>query len=100
MSTSRFLAGAVIGLVAGLLLAPSKGSELRSDLTDTAEKLKDRFNSLMGRAGGPDLDDLRSFLDKNIDGLSDDVKHRILTIIDEASDMAYSAKPHMSNGVI
>ncbi|MCD6063041.1 MAG: YtxH protein [Flavipsychrobacter sp.] len=100
MSTSRFLAGALVGLVAGLLLAPEKGSELRSDISDTAENLKNRLNSILGRAGGPDLDDLRSFLDKNISGLSDDVKHRILTIIDEASDMAYSAKPHMSNGVI
>lgn len=100
MSTSRFLAGAVIGLVAGLLLAPEKGSDLRANITDTADKLKDRVNGLLGRAGGPDLDDLRAFLDRNIDGLSDDVKHRILTIIDEATDMAYSSKPHMSNGVV
>jgi gas vesicle protein len=100
MSTSRFLAGALVGLVAGLLLAPEKGTELRADLADTADRVKNKLNSLMGRAGGPDLDDLRAYLDKNIDGLSDDVKHRILTIIDEASDMAYTAKPHLSNGVV
>lgn len=99
MSTSRFLAGALVGLVAGLLLAPEKGSELRNDIADTADRVKDRLNKLMGK-NGMDMDDLRAVLDKNIDGLSDDVKHRILTIIDEASDMAYSTKPHLSNGVI
>lgn len=99
MSTSRFLAGALAGLVVGLLIAPEKGSELRSDIADTAGRVRNRINGLMGRSG-LDLDDLRSMLDKNIDGLSDDVKNRILTIIDEATDMAYSPKPHLSNGVV
>lgn len=99
MSTSRFLAGALAGLVVGLLIAPEKGSDLREDIADTADKWKDKLNRLVGRAE-TNIEDLRAFLDKNIDGLSDDVKHRILTIIDEASDMAYSAKPHLSNGVV
>jgi gas vesicle protein len=99
MSTSRFLAGALAGLVVGLLIAPEKGSELRSDIADTAGRVRNRLNSLMGTSG-LDLDDLRAMLDKNIDGLSEDVKHRILTIIDEATDMAYNPKPHLSNGVV
>lgn len=93
------MAGAAIGLVAGLLIAPEKGADLRDDLADTADKWKDRLNRLVGRAE-TNLDDLRALLDKNIDGLSDDVKHRILTIIDEASDMAYTSRPHLSNGVV
>ena len=93
---NKFLTGALLGLVAGLLIAPQKGEELREDLADTADKWKDKINRLVGRAE-TSLDDLKMFLDKNIDGLSDDVKHRILTIIDEAEDMAYSASA--SNGV-
>ena len=40
MSTSRFLAGALAGLVVGLLIAPEKGAELRSDIADTAGKVR------------------------------------------------------------
>jgi gas vesicle protein len=99
MSISKFMAGALCGVVVGLLIAPEKGEDLRNDLADTAEKWKDRFNRLAGRAE-TSLDDLRAILDRDIDGLSDDVKHRILTILDDATDMAYSPKPHLSNGVI
>src|ERR1043165_7906702 len=69
-SMNKFLTGALLGLVAGLLIAPQKGEELREDLADTADKWKDKFNRLVGRAE-TSLDDLKMFLDKNIDGLSD-----------------------------
>jgi gas vesicle protein len=96
---SKFMVGALCGLVVGLLIAPEKGEDLRNDLVDTADKWKNRLNKLAGRAEA-DLDDLRALLDRNIDGLSEDVRHRILTILDDATDMAYSPKSHLSNGVI
>ena len=96
---SKFMVGALCGLVVGLLIAPEKGEDLRNDLVNTADKWKNRLNKLAGRAEA-DLDDLRALLDRNIDGLSEDVKHRILTILDDATDMAYSPKSHLSNGVI
>ncbi len=99
MSISKFAAGALCGLVAGLLIAPERGEDLRNDIAETATKWKGKLDRVTGRAQ-VDLDDLRAFLDKEIDGLSEDVKHRILTIIDDASDMAYNSKNHLSNGVI
>jgi len=99
MSISRFAAGALCGLVAGLLIAPEKGEDLRSDIADTAAKWKGKLDRLTGRTEA-NLDDLKAFLDKNIDGLSEDVRHRILTILDDATDMAYSSKNHLSNGVV
>ena len=99
MGISKFAAGALCGLVAGLLIAPERGEDLRNDIADTATKWKDKFDRLTGRAE-MDLEDLRAVLDKNIDGLTDDVKHRILTILDDATDMAYSNKNHLRNGVI
>lgn len=90
---SKFLTGAAVGLVLGLLIAPEKGEDLRNDLADTAEKWKDKLNRLRGKANA-NLDDLRGLLDHEIDGLSDDLKHRILTILDDATDMAYQNKPH------
>lgn len=95
MSTSRFLAGALCGLVVGLLIAPEKGSDLREDIVDTADQWKNKLNRMMGRADAR-LEDLRALLEQNVTGLSEDVRHRILTILDDASEMAYSNK----NGVM
>lgn len=95
---SKFLAGALLGLVAGLLLAPDKGETTRQNLADSAGKWRDKLNELSGRAG-LDLEDLRVYLDRNIEGLSNDVKHRILTILDEATDNIYTPKSRVGNGV-
>ncbi|MBA3829787.1 MAG: YtxH domain-containing protein [Taibaiella sp.] len=89
MSTSRFLLGAAIGVAVGLLIAPKKGEELRDEITDTATEWRDKFNRLLGRAGAR-VEDLKNLLTDEIDGLSEDVRHRILTILDEASEMAYN----------
>ena len=99
MSTSRFLAGALCGLVVGLLIAPEKGVDLRDEITDTATKWRDKLNRMIGKADAS-MDDLRELLEKNVDGLTEDVKHRILTILDDASEMAYSSKGQYSNGVV
>lgn len=95
---AKFLAGALLGLVTGLLLAPEKGETTRQNLASSAEKWKEKLDRMAGRSNY-NIDDLRSFLQTNITGLSSDVKHRILTIIDEATDMAYSAKTNVGNGV-
>lgn len=99
MSTSRFMAGAILGLITGLLIAPKKGEELRSDIADTADKWTDKFNKMVGRTSAQ-LQDLRSILGKEIDGLSDDVRHRILTILDEVEDMKYNPRAHVDSGVL
>jgi gas vesicle protein len=104
MNVSGFLSGALIGLVAGILLAPDKGTNTRENLTNTAEKWRDMLNRMIGKA---DLrvDDLRSYLDQNINGLTEDVKNRILTILEESEEMAYrpstsaSSMAGMSNGL-
>lgn len=100
---SKFTVGLAIGVVAGLLLAPDKGENTRKKLNDEADGLRDKFNRLVGRAGA-ELDDLRDYIGKDIAGLTDDVRHRILTIIDEAEEMSYSsgstAANSFSNGVV
>ena len=99
MSTSRFMAGAIIGLVTGLLIAPKRGEELRGDIADTAEKWTDKFNRMVGKTGAQ-LEDLKNLLGREIDGLNDDVRHRIMTILDEVEDMKYDPKTHVSSGVL
>ncbi len=99
MSASRFFAGALVGVAIGMLIAPEKGSELREDIADTADKWKTKLDKLRGKAEAS-LEDLRALLDKNVEGLSEDVKHRILTILDDASEMAYASNKPVSNGVL
>jgi len=98
MSTSNFVAGALVGLLVGLLVAPEKGEDLRDDIADTADKWKKRIYKLTGKAN-KELSDLRKSLENEIDGMSEDVRRRILTILDESVDAARSVKGHVSNGL-
>ena len=72
---TKFLAGVIVGAVAGLLLAPEKGSEMREHIAETAEKWKEKWDRLMGNAG-IELEDLKHVLEQEINGLSDDVRNR------------------------
>ena len=96
---AKLLLGAAAGIAVGLLLAPQKGKDLRDDITDRADKFKNRFGKLLGKANG-NLDGLKTYLNKNIDVLTDDMKHRLIDLLDEAEDMAHTAKRHVKNGVV
>ena len=56
MSGSRktffaFLAGAIAGAVAGLLLAPDSGKNTRKKLADKAKDIKDKLEDQLGKFG-------------------------------------------------
>ena len=89
---ARFMTGLLIGVGLGILLAPEKGEDTRDSLAETAGNLKDKFNRMVGRAGAR-VDDLKSMLENEVEGLSDDVRSRIRTILDEegSSDSRSSA---------
>lgn len=95
MSTSRFIAGALVGLVAGLLLAPEKGEDMREELSETAQKWKKKFDRLAGKTG-PELEDLRNMLNEEIVGISDDVRHHILTMLDGTQEATQKIKSSFS----
>ena len=79
---TRFMTGLLLGVGIGLLVAPEKGEDTRQTLADQADKWRDQFNRLVGRAGAR-MDDLKTLLEKEIPGVSDDVKARIRTILDD-----------------
>ncbi len=88
---SKFMAGVMLGVVAGLLLAPEKGSDTREHIAETAEKWKEKWNRLVGNAG-MELEDLKRVFEQEISGLSDDVRSRILTILEESKNTAASIR--------
>ncbi|HVI46479.1 MAG TPA: YtxH domain-containing protein [Chitinophaga sp.] len=87
MSTSKFLAGAIAGLttglVIGLLTAPDSGDETRKKIRHTTDGWKTKFNGLVGR-GTEDLSDLKKVFENEIEGLQDDVRERVLKLIDKS----------------
>ena len=85
---SKFLTGVLIGFAAGMLLAPDTGEHTREQLSDTADKWKRKVDKLLGNTEA-ELDDLRLYLDKHINGLSENTRQRILALIDEAEDAVY-----------
>ena len=82
---TKFMTGLLLGVGIGLLMAPEKGEDTRESIAETAETWKNKFNKLMGRTGAQ-IEDLKALLEKEVDGLSDDVRSRIRTILDEGSD--------------
>jgi len=96
MSTSKFFAGALVGLVAGLLLAPEKGEDLRNDIADSAEKWKKKLTKLTGQTSA-ELSDLKAILEDEISGLNEDVRHRLLTILNETEDSAKKVKRNIAS---
>jgi gas vesicle protein len=92
MSAQKILIGVLSALVAGVaigvLIAPAKGSETRQKISDSAEELKRKLRRLRGQAAD-ELDELKSVLETEAGGLKDDVRERVLKLI-EASKKRYN----------
>lgn len=92
---SKFMTGALLGLAVGLLIAPEKGEETRDAIADTAASWRDKFNRLIGRAGAR-ADDLKALLGKEIEGVSEEVRSRILSILDNEGSGTHSSQSQAS----
>ncbi|RFS20626.1 YtxH domain-containing protein [Chitinophaga silvatica] len=89
MSTTKFLAGAIAGLsagiVIGLLTAPDSGNKTRKKIKSTADDWRHKINGLIGK-GGEDLSDLKELFEHEISGLQDDTRERILRLINKSQN--------------
>lgn len=89
MSTSNFVCGALTGLAAGviigILIAPESGDETRRKIKSTAGHWQKRIKRILGK-GVDGLSELKYILENEATGLKDDVRQRILRIIDESMD--------------
>ena len=80
-------AGIAAGAVIGLLTAPASGAETRKKIAESTEKLKLKILHLAGKASD-ELDELKDVVQNQAEGLSDDVKARLLKLI-AASKASY-----------
>ena len=91
MSTQNLLIGILSGVAAGvaigLLTAPAKGSETRKKIADTAEDIKRKIRAMRGQANS-ELDELKTIIENETGGMRDDVRERILKLV-EASKKSY-----------
>ncbi|MBV7529296.1 YtxH domain-containing protein [Chitinophaga sp. sic0106] len=95
MSTTKFLAGALAGLTAGLIIgvltAPDSGEGTRGKIKYTAGKWRRKVNKLVGKGAG-DLDELKDVFGKEVSGLSDDVREKVLRLINETKNTYHNFK--------
>ncbi|TAL46602.1 MAG: YtxH domain-containing protein [Chitinophagaceae bacterium] len=86
MGKKSLLAAMAAGIALGMLMAPEKGSDARKKITESLDKLKDRWDDIrnLKNISVEDLKELKEIFRQNISGLSDEVRKKILQIIESA----------------
>ncbi|HLK28536.1 MAG TPA: YtxH domain-containing protein [Puia sp.] len=82
------LTAAAAGVAIGLLVAPAKGSETRQKLADSADSLRKKLRSIR-KSADDELNELQDIFENEVDGLKDDVREKVLRLI-EASKKSYN----------
>ena len=76
------LIGAAVGLAAGILLAPAKGSDTRQQLSDKTDELKNSLNDVAGKAMDS-LKDLREAAERTMKKKADDFSAKVKNAVNE-----------------
>ncbi len=88
MSLQRLFTATLSGIVIGILIAPAKGTDTRKKINDSVENLKDKIRRLRGTTN-EELDELHRVFEQEISGLREDVREKVLRLID-ASKKSYN----------
>jgi gas vesicle protein len=88
MSLQRLFTATLSGIVIGILIAPAKGSETRRKLSDSVDNIKDKIRRLRGTTN-EELDELHRVFETEIAGLREDVREKVLHLI-EVSKKSYN----------
>lgn len=75
------LSGMAVGVVLGVLTAPASGKDTRDKLARQADKMRRKINRLRNRAED-ELEELEEVFNHEIAGLKDDVRQRVLNLIE------------------
>ena len=98
MGAKMLLTAVAAGIAMGMLMAPEKGADARKRISEGLDKLKDKWNDLKGLKdiSSEDLKELRDIFKKNVEGLSEDVRKKILKIIDSAKTTKEDLKAELA----
>ncbi len=88
MSVQRIMIATMAGVIMGILIAPAKGSETRQKLSDSADNIREKIRRLRG-VTNDELDELHDVFEHEIAGLKDDMRQKILRLI-EVSKKGYN----------
>ena len=83
------------GVLVGILTAPASGKETRKKISDKADDLTKKFNKLKSK-GMSDLSELKEIFETEVDGLKEDVRERILHLIEAASGKVEEEKKYVT----
>jgi gas vesicle protein len=81
MSLQRLFTATLSGIVIGILIAPAKGTETRKKLSNSVDNMKDKIRRLRGTTN-EELEELHRVFENEIAGLRDDVREKVLHLID------------------
>ena len=86
MGTKTLLAATAAGIALGMIMAPEKGTDTQKKLADSFGKLKDKWNDIsnLKNIKAEDLRELKEIFKQNIAGLSEDVRKKVLQIIESS----------------
>ena len=84
MSVKSLLAATAAGVALGMLMAPEKGADTQKKIGESLDKLKMKWNDIksLKNISAEDLRELKETFKQHIEGLSDDVRSKILQIIE------------------
>lgn len=79
------LSGIVAGMAIGLLVAPAEGRETRQKIADTAGTWRRKMRRLTGITAD-ELDELKDIIRRETKGMREEVRDRLLTLIQAAKE--------------
>ena len=91
MKAWKILTGVAIGAGIAYLYNTEKGEDLRADIADSLKQLKKKMDRMAGNAA-TELADARKIMSKEIEGLSDEAREKIIELLDEGVEQAKKGK--------
>jgi len=99
MRTTKYVLFAALGLAAVLLLTSDTAKDLRDELEEKAKKNAKKWKNKLSKMGADTSDtiaDLKDMLSNEIEGLSDDARERIESILNGAAKSTNKIKTNLS----
>lgn len=91
MKTWKILTGLALGAGIYYLYNTDKGEELREDIADSLKDLKKKMDKMAGKAGA-ELADVQKMMSKQIEGVSEDARKKIMDILEDSADQVKKSK--------